>query len=112
MIDFSNFQNGVNHPCTQLVSILKANLSKTIMKCKIFMLFSFQAFLSKSIFLRLQNFISPGAFLIKPFFQGYFVSIILGIAPHGGKELENMNFRKMKENSFFKKPNAWKTFYC
>ena len=76
------------------------------------MLFSFQAFLSKSIFLRLQNFISPGAFLIKPFFQGYFVSIILGIAPHGGKELENMNFRKMKENSFFKKPNAWKTFYC
>ena len=36
---------------------------------------------------------------------------LLGIAPHGGKELEDMDFTKMKKNSFLKKLNAWKTFY-
>ena len=34
-----------------------------------------------------------------------------GIAPHRGKELENMDFTKMKKYSFLKKLNAWKTFY-
>ena len=36
---------------------------------------------------------------------------LLGIAPHGGKELENMDFTKMKKYSFLKKLNTWKTFY-
>ena len=30
--------------------------------------------------------------------------------PQGGKELENMNFTKLKEYSVKKKFNAWKTF--
>ena len=40
-----------------------------------------------------------------------FKTLLLGIALHGGKELENMNFTKMKEYSFSKKLNAWETFY-
>ena len=34
-----------------------------------------------------------------------------GIAPHRGKELENMNFTKMREYSLKKKLNAQETFY-
>ena len=40
-----------------------------------------------------------------------FKTLLLGIALHGGKKLENMNFTKMKEYSFLKKLNAWETFY-
>ena len=35
----------------------------------------------------------------------------VGNALHGGMELENKNFTKIKEYSFLKKLNAWKTFY-